>query len=275
MSIVSDEAGQKWVDGNDVSLNGICIRYDIPKDEAVSFRPMMRIYTQDGILIREGDQDKTLFLLRSGSVGIYREVDGEQRRIAGVEAVNFVGEMSLLNDLPRSATVVVESDSALTYAIPRPNLMVILSNPKWSEILVTRLSRDLDQANAERVLANHQILELRTENARLGEELARHHEEMDRSKHQMQSLLGAVFLLQDAVRDIAVIGSRGWHTVEAASSVLRAMAKSHLPDLEISEQEADRKAVQAYLEAIQKREPSASKKAILAELLGKIRGKEE
>lgn len=274
MSIVSNEAGRKWVEGNDVSLNGICIRYEIPKDEAVSFRSMMRIYAQDGVLIREGDRDKTLFLLRSGSVGIYREVDGEQRRIAGVEAVNFVGEMSLLNDHPRSATVMVESDSALTYAIPRPNLMVILGNPKWSEILVTRLSKDLEQANAERVLANHQILELRAENARLDEELARRKEDMDRSKHQMQSLLGAVFLLQDAVRDIAVIGSRGWHTVEAASAALRALARSYLPDLEISEQGTDRETVQACLEAIQKREPSASKKAILAELVGKIRGEE-
>ena len=56
-------------------------------------------------LIREGEMDDSVFLLRSGSVMVKKRIGGKDIVLSYLPAGNIVGEMALLRRAPRSATV--------------------------------------------------------------------------------------------------------------------------------------------------------------------------
>lgn len=267
----SPDSNHIWMDGSDVSLNELSFKYGIPKEEAASFQAMVRVYPQGSVIIREGDQDKTLFLLRSGTVGIYRNMTDDLRMIATVEAINFVGEMSLILDEPRSATVIVESEFVVIYAIVRPNLHLIMGNPKWAEILISRLSKDLRQANSERILSNNRANALEEENYRMLEEVKRREQDLEQQRGQMRQLLNGVLVLQRAVRNLAVVGSKGWHYINLLCGAVCCLAEQYVPGLELSEDGADPRVVQASLAAVQKAGPNDNMRGIVEEMAQEVR----
>ncbi len=57
------------------------------------------------VLFHEGDPGDSLHLIRRGSVTVSRKIGGREIVLAYVPAGNYVGEMALLSDAPRSATV--------------------------------------------------------------------------------------------------------------------------------------------------------------------------
>jgi CRP/FNR family cyclic AMP-dependent transcriptional regulator len=61
------------------------------------------------IIIEEGQSDDTIYVIRSGEVQVVH--DGEV--LATLGAGELVGEMSLIDNLPRSATVIALSDTVV------------------------------------------------------------------------------------------------------------------------------------------------------------------
>ena len=57
------------------------------------------------IIFREGDPGDALYLIRSGSVMVSRDFGGHEVVLAYVPAGQYVGEMALISDTPRTATV--------------------------------------------------------------------------------------------------------------------------------------------------------------------------
>ena len=57
------------------------------------------------VLFKEGDPGDALYLIRSGSVMVSRMIGGREVVLAYVPAGQYVGEMALISDLPRTATV--------------------------------------------------------------------------------------------------------------------------------------------------------------------------
>lgn len=78
------------------------------KDEDLDFLVQdatIRSYPAGQTLFNEGDAADFLYLIRRGSVTISRRIGGRDIVIRYVAAGNYVGEMALLSDSPRSATV--------------------------------------------------------------------------------------------------------------------------------------------------------------------------
>lgn len=65
----------------------------------------IRKYQPDEILFSEGDEGDSLHLVRVGSLTISRNIGGKDIVLSYVPAGNYVGEMALLGDSKRSATV--------------------------------------------------------------------------------------------------------------------------------------------------------------------------
>ncbi|MBD8524326.1 cyclic nucleotide-binding domain-containing protein [Pseudomarimonas arenosa] len=65
----------------------------------------IRKYQPDEILFSEGDEGDSLHLVRVGSLTISRNIGGREIVLSYVPAGNYVGEMALLGDSKRSATV--------------------------------------------------------------------------------------------------------------------------------------------------------------------------
>lgn len=64
-------------------------------------------------LIRQGEPGDALYLLVSGRLRVYIEADGQQRVVREISRGEVVGEMSLITEEPRSATLVAIRDSVL------------------------------------------------------------------------------------------------------------------------------------------------------------------
>jgi CRP-like cAMP-binding protein len=120
------------------------IYLEIPHEEFNVFREFIKTYTLGEDLITEGDTlDHSLFLIRVGTVGIYRQILDKQEQISTVSAVNFVGEMELILGGARIATVKALTEEVLAYRFTRADVNTIIKTPTWAETLLTRLTLDL------------------------------------------------------------------------------------------------------------------------------------
>ncbi|HEY9076135.1 MAG TPA: cyclic nucleotide-binding domain-containing protein [Anaerolineaceae bacterium] len=245
-----------------LNTHELTIRYGIPREELDAFQAFLRIYPYDHIIIREGDTDKSLYLVRVGAVGIYRQVGQQQEKIATIEAVNFVGEMSLINAEPRSATVKADSDVTIVYAIANPSLPLILAKPKWAELLVSRLCKNLAENNTQIVAASATIKRQQEDIATLQSLLEKERAEKRGLLAQAEQALNAILNFQDIVRDTAVVGSRGWAYLKALGDMTRSLAAHYLPEAQIAGNKANLRVMKRCLAAIRKNNPGT----ILADL---------
>ena len=66
------------------------------------------------VLFRDGDQGSEMFLVRSGTIVISKPVTGRVEQVLKrIGPGDFFGEMSLFDNLPRSATIQAETASLL------------------------------------------------------------------------------------------------------------------------------------------------------------------
>ena len=73
--------------------------------ESIAARAKINKYKPNQVIFAEGDHADTLHLIRNGSVSISRTMGGSEVVISYVAAGNYVGEMGLLGNTARSATV--------------------------------------------------------------------------------------------------------------------------------------------------------------------------
>jgi len=99
------------------------------------------------VLFREGEHGEEMYVIQSGVVQILKTVGNEERPLASLGRGEFVGEMALLNDKPRTATAVVLED-AKCLVIDRHTLeQMITSSAEIALRLVKKLARRLDSAD--------------------------------------------------------------------------------------------------------------------------------
>ncbi|HET8732085.1 MAG TPA: cyclic nucleotide-binding domain-containing protein [Moraxellaceae bacterium] len=91
------------------------------------------------VVFREGDAPDYLYLIRSGSVTVSRDVSGRDVVLSYVSAGNYVGEMALLNETPRSATVQATVPTEMLRLKAATFKDVIARNPAWREALEKKL----------------------------------------------------------------------------------------------------------------------------------------
>ncbi|MDB4967765.1 MAG: Potassium efflux system KefA protein [Myxococcales bacterium] len=104
------------------------------------------VYGAGEVIIKAGDAGDSLFVIRSGSVGVRISGDGLEKEVATLGEGEFFGEMSLLTGEPRRATVVAKSD-AECYVIKRASFQRILQEN-------ARLADEIGKLLSEREMKN-------------------------------------------------------------------------------------------------------------------------
>lgn len=99
------------------------------------------------VLVREGEAHELLYLIESGKVLVYRQVEGREVALAELSAGKVFGEMSLLDDLPPSASVRALEPCRLL-AIGRLDLNVLLN---WDTILASKMWRSFARMLSRRL----------------------------------------------------------------------------------------------------------------------------
>ena len=102
----------------------------------------IRHFNKDEIVFRQDDPGVGLYIVRDGQVEVYREYDDKTRnKIASLKKGDFFGDISLLNDSPRSATVVASQKTVLLGFFKTDLLNLMDSDPKLGVRFVYQLAR--------------------------------------------------------------------------------------------------------------------------------------
>ena len=100
------------------------------------------------VLFRTGEEGDDMFVIRSGAVRVYVESEGVVKTLSVLGPGEFLGEMSLLNNRPRSATAIIEEDAELLVMPARVLEEMIVHNTEIAVRLIRRLAQRLEMANS-------------------------------------------------------------------------------------------------------------------------------
>ncbi len=116
------------------------------------------------VLFREGDEGNDMFVIQSGTVEIRRQIGNRIRTLAVLSSGDFFGEMAIINNRPRSATVVVKTDAKLI-VVERSTFEVMLAAKAEIAVRMIRtMGARLEQTNQQVELlllkdSNHRVVQ--------------------------------------------------------------------------------------------------------------------
>lgn len=116
--------------------------------EYLSQRLHLRTYDSGEMLFAQGDEGDCLYLIDQGVVRIFRVTPGgKEITLALRMSPEFVGDMSLLDGLPRSASACAQGDRCRCWVLQRSDLQQLIQNqPETALAMLRVLSRRLREA---------------------------------------------------------------------------------------------------------------------------------
>ena len=115
------------------------------------------IFAEGEILVREGDAAGGVFRLLSGAVDVVRELDGHPILLGKVGAGQFLGEMSVVENRPRSATARAASEVEVEILTQAEFLDEIANSPQAAREFIGRLCQRLREAD-DRIVNGEKII---------------------------------------------------------------------------------------------------------------------
>lgn len=134
-----------------------------------------KTFKRGEILFNEGDDADSVYLLIDGSVEIWKDYGGGERDILAKQNTgHIVGEMAVIDELTRSATVIADNETA-TFMIKRDDFIILLQKlPELSFEFMKSISmlvrksnenfiNELQERNLKLEKTNRKILQIQNE----------------------------------------------------------------------------------------------------------------
>lgn len=127
----------------------------------------LKRYKKGNVLFTEGEPSTFLYIIKSGKVLLVREQGDGLVPLSVVGAGQFIGEISIFTDEPRSASAIIQEDAQL-YLIKKSDIKNIVKTcPEWiSDIIETlcmRLKHTTDVLKEHKLMADGSQTNLTTE----------------------------------------------------------------------------------------------------------------
>jgi CRP/FNR family transcriptional regulator, cyclic AMP receptor protein len=107
-----------------------------------------REFAAGDVLFREGEPGDQMFVIQSGAIRITKAIAGEDRVIAMLGAGEFLGELAILNNKPRSATATIMEVTRCLVIEARTLETMVARNAEIAMRLIKKLAKRLDSADA-------------------------------------------------------------------------------------------------------------------------------
>ena len=104
-------------------------------------------YSDGELIVREGDDSREMYVIQSGGVLVTRRIGGKRVELAQLERGNFFGEMSLLESVPRNATIRAVGETRVLVIKPGELLLKIRRNPTFALEMLQQMSLRIRRLN--------------------------------------------------------------------------------------------------------------------------------
>src|SRR5688572_584957 len=106
-----------------------------------------REFTAGTVLFRDGEPGKEMFVCQAGKIRISKVVRDVEKTLVVLGPGAFFGEMSILNNKPRSATATVEEDAKILVIDPKTFEAMVRGNAEIAVRLIKTLAQRLQEAD--------------------------------------------------------------------------------------------------------------------------------
>ncbi|HEX9408867.1 MAG TPA: SLC26A/SulP transporter family protein [Methylomirabilota bacterium] len=135
--------------GGEVEVDRLSVLEGLSDAECAAVRALLvrRTFRAGEVVIKEGSHDRDLFLISQGTASVRVEVPGQgrQRRLASFSAGTVFGELALLDQQPRSATVTADEE-VVCYVLSADAFHLLgTEHPAIAIRLLTNLGRELSR----------------------------------------------------------------------------------------------------------------------------------
>jgi CRP-like cAMP-binding protein len=105
----------------------------------IPLQKFIKVYRKDDVVFAENSAGKEMFIVYSGKVNLYKEKNEDKVLLATVQSGDFFGEMSLVDNSPRSATAIAAEDSQLIVVDESKFLYLTYHQPHFALTVMQRL----------------------------------------------------------------------------------------------------------------------------------------
>lgn len=129
-------------------LSHISIFEGLPQKELAAVQELCitRTYPKNTIIINEGDQANALFICTGGRVKVFvGDENGREFVLNSMGPDEYFGELSLLDDEARSASVITTDKSTFSILYKDDFSKLILKNPQLALVLLRNLAQRIRQ----------------------------------------------------------------------------------------------------------------------------------
>ncbi len=113
------------------------------------FQRFGKEFAQGTVLFREGEPGKEMYVVQQGRIHVSKQVGDVEKILATLGPGEFVGEMSILNNKPRSATATCADACKLLVIDAKTFEAMIRGNAEIAIRMIKKLSDRLAEANEQ------------------------------------------------------------------------------------------------------------------------------
>lgn len=113
------------------------------------YQRLGRDFPRDHIIFRDGDVGREMFVIQSGKVRISKHVRDVDKTLVVLGAGEFFGEMSILNNNPRSATATIAEEARLLVIDPKMFESMVRGNAEIAVRMIKKLAGRLQEADEQ------------------------------------------------------------------------------------------------------------------------------
>ena len=113
------------------------------------FQRFGKTFSGGTVLFREGEPGREMYVVQSGRVNVSKKVGDVEKILASLGPGEFLGEMSILNNKPRSATATCAEDAKLLVIDAKTFEAMIRGNAEIAIRMIKKLADRIAEANEQ------------------------------------------------------------------------------------------------------------------------------
>ena len=121
-----------------------------------SEKDITKEFNKDDIIIKEGDPGREMYIIKSGSVDVVKSDGDREIILATLSRGDFFGEMAILENIYRTATVKAKETSRLIVLTTGNFMIKLKKDPTFAFQIMQKMSRRIRILN-EKILKDTDI----------------------------------------------------------------------------------------------------------------------